>query len=803
MAHKTSVFFLVLCLCCILPNLHAEEIGRNATVASPRNNSPAPAGIDPVAVQKIVFETSALLVRTNGKVNSFSSFRLSKPARLVIDLPNVINQLDSQAFTGDTAPVSSVRAVAYSDKLRLIIEASATPAFPDTRIESTPAGLVINILESAAPAVLSPAPPQTAPDREVKVELSQLKPSTAGAVTSRGHVASVAVEQKQDTARVTLNISGNCQISDPVEVLNGISVSLGDCIVPANWQDSVDAVKENSAVKAVTLFTFDKTRKVEAGMLIELRQKSKFGYSKDKQRLVIDLTGAARAALTEDAPPFKLSASRKDAKAGAKTFTGKRVSMEFDNADLRQIFRLLGEVSGDNIIIGDDVKGNYTIKFKEVPWDQALEMILINNNLEVTQYGNVIEIVTYDKIKRRRDQMLERQKQLFEQKLADEKMNAIGRSVDNKADEIVTARCQVNNTTVVDILPVLNILLSKFRSVLGSNALINTTKTNANVTPQTGGLFGGGGFSGDATFDKTTSIQQQSTYKSEYGEMYPESNTNTIIINDRKDVIRKAESIISILDVPKKQVLIEARMIEASTTFTRDLGVQWGVHYRDGSASLFGINSLDTGFGGVVSQPPISGSSGPGLSTGISFGTLASNIKLDARLSAAASLGTIKIISSPKVVTTYGYPAKITQGQQIPYTSTTGDKVETKFILAALVLDVTPRITPAGGVLMDLKISNDSSTGVGNPPSINKKETTTQMTIQDNETAVIGGIYTNSDTDFEQGVPFLMDIPYLGKLFKSNNATKTQTEMLIFLTPRLLDKEKQNVTTRTKCLIVE
>jgi type IV pilus assembly protein PilQ len=233
--------------------------------------------------------------------------------------------------------------------------------------------------------------------------------------------------------------------------------------------------------------------------------------------------------------------------------------------------------------------------------------------------------------------------------------------------------------------------------------------------------------------------------------------------------------------------MIEARIVEASSTFSRNLGVSWGVHQRDGSASFLGINSLDTAFGGLTSAPPIAGvATAAGGSMGISFGTLASNIQLDTRLNAAATAGLVKIVSTPKVATLNNKTAKITQGQSIPYTASTSDKVETKFIEAALSLEVTPHINANGTISMKIDAKNDSPGAGGNPPPINKKQATTEMLLRDGETTVIGGIYVDSDQESDEGVPYLMDIPFLGSLFKSNTRSKTKTELLIFITPRIL-----------------
>jgi type IV pilus assembly protein PilQ len=200
------------------------------------------------------------------------------------------------------------------------------------------------------------------------------------------------------------------------------------------------------------------------------------------------------------------------------------------------------------------------------------------------------------------------------------------------------------------------------------------------------------------------------------------------------------------------------------------------------------INSMDSSFGGLTSAPPIAGiAAAAGATAGISFGTLASNIKVDARLNAAASAGMIKIISSPKVATLNHKPAKISQGQQIPYQNTTSTSgAVTAFVAATLSLEVTPHINANGTIMMKIDAKNDAP-GTGNPPPINTKQATTEMLLRDGETTVIGGIFVDNDIEGDDGVPFLMDIPYLGKLFKSSSKTKIKTELLIFITPRILD----------------
>jgi type IV pilus assembly protein PilQ len=265
----------------------------------------------------------------------------------------------------------------------------------------------------------------------------------------------------------------------------------------------------------------------------------------------------------------------------------------------------------------------------------------------------------------------------------------------------------------------------------------------------------------------------------------PDTRTNRVIVTDIESRLEKMANLLKELDIPEKQVMIEARIVEASSDFTRDIGVQWGLHYQDGSASLLGINNLDTGFGGTTTQAPTSGTFGPGGAIGMSFGKLTSNIQLDLRLSAAATSGLVKIISTPKVVTLNNKAATISQGQSIPYQTTSAEGTKTEFVQATLSLTVTPHVTAGGSIGLIINATNNSA-GTGTPPSINTKTTTTELQVMNGETTVIGGIFVDSDTDSNTGVPFLMDIPLLGWLFKSNTKSKSKSELLIFITPRIV-----------------
>jgi type IV pilus assembly protein PilQ len=379
----------------------------------------------------------------------------------------------------------------------------------------------------------------------------------------------------------------------------------------------------------------------------------------------------------------------------------------------------LSEVSNKNFVLGDDVTGTISIKLVNVPWDQALDIILDTKGLDKREDGNIIIIKGKGKFKSQAEEEQELKK-------------ALTKSIELKAE-------------------IFNINYSDVASI----------------------------------------VTQLNNLKTERGTIALDARTNKIIVKDIPQVLDDMRKLIVQLDVPEKQVMIEARIVEATSTFTRSLGVNWGLHYRDGTASFMGINQLDTNFGGIASTAaPTSGLSGSsGGAMGISFGTLSSNISLDLRLNAAASAGLIKIVSTPKVATLNNKTAKITQGQQVPYQANSDKGPDIKFVEAALSLEVTPHINANGTIGMKIDAKNDSvgqTTGGTTAPAINKKQATTEMLLRDGETTVIAGIFVDSDNDSDDGVPYLMDIPFLGKLFKSNTKSKVKTELLIFITPRIL-----------------
>lgn len=446
-------------------------------------------------------------------------------------------------------------------------------------------------------------------------------------------------------------------------------------------------------------------------------------------------------------------------------YRGPRISLDFDNADLRHIFRLLAEVNKKNYVLSDDVKGTMSLKLINVPWEQAQELILRSHNLVVVEEGNVTEIITVAQ----KAERIKRQLEFDDFSKSQEQISICAVQLRHAAStKVAEAASTILNRGGKEVSS------DSAAKVQAQSAADKTVISDANRADVKGIL---------GTDLKAGSKSNVFSINN----IYPEPNTNRLIIRDYPSKFPEILKVLSLLDVADNQVMIEARIIEASSDFQRSLGVQWGIHYRDGSASFMGINSLDTGFGGITSEPPLTGTSGPGMSTGISFGTLASNINLDLKFSAAAGAGMIKIVSTPKVAVAYGETATIKDGKKQPYQTTSANSgTQTQFVEAVLSLKVKPTITPSCDVVMEINVTNDS-VGSGSPPPINQKSAETKLTVKNGETAVIGGTYVNSETEQDDGVPYLMEIPLLGRLFKSKTSTKNNRELLIFITPKLLN----------------
>ncbi len=410
-----------------------------------------------------------------------------------------------------------------------------------------------------------------------------------------------------------------------------------------------------------------------------------------------------------------------------KVYTGQKISLDFQDADIRHVFRILHEISGKNFVIGDDVKGRVTLKLDNVPWDQVLDLILKMNKLDCVEEGNIVRIAKLS--------TLEAENKAFRAK-------AEAEQAAKELEPSVTAYISINYA--------------------------------------------------DASSIKT----HLDEIKTDRGKVTIDERTNMIIMKDIQMAIDDATEIVKRLDVVTPQVMIEARIVEAGTDFSRELGVQWGGTYGGTwGKGAYGLTGASGTGNWAVNLPP----AGPTSGIGFDFTRIAgTSLTLDANLQAMEEEGKGKIISSPRVLTLDNKKAYIEQGVEIPY-QVLGEAgaYELEWAKAVLKLEVTPHITPDRRIAMKIVAKKDApdwSRTVQGAPAINKKETGTELLVNDGDTIVIGGIIIREESFSKKRVPWLSSIPVLGWLFKSESKRKEKRELLIFVTPTIVKLEEARLT---------
>ncbi len=458
---------------------------------------------------------------------------------------------------------------------------------------------------------------------------------------------------------------------------------------------------------------------------------------------------------------------------GPKTYTGERLTLKFQDIEIRPLLQLLADFTGNNIVVSDSVQGRMSLRLENVPWDQALDLILTTKGLSQRKNGNVIFIAPTEEIAAREKAEMEARKQTEE------------------LSPLVSEFMQVNYAKAADIARLL-------RPTTGS--------TGTTVRPGSTGTSG-----------------LNTGFLSPRGTLTVDERTNTLLVHDTPESLDKVRELVKKLDTPIKQVLIESRIVIATDNFAKELGVRWGVTgivNGNGDPAVFtgigtrgmdgGTSLLNNGTDTLLNNAATANASYPysafpsqmdrynvNLPTigapmgGLSLAVLGSNVLVDLELSALQAEGKGEIISSPRVITANGQKASIKQGQDIPYLeSTSSGATNVEFKEAVLATEVTPQITPNSDVIMDIKVQKDEpdwTRSVNGVPPINKREVITRVQVKNGETVVLGGIYEITSTEQLDKVPFFGDLPVLGQLFRRNADNNTKLELIIFVTPRIVE----------------
>jgi len=589
----------------------------------------------------------------------YEAFVLDGPDRLVVDLPGVINRLERYSYNVDQDGLVRVRAAQHQTTpfpvTRIVFDLYAPLAYEISELEH---GLEIRFGEAAR---------------------SDWRPSEP--VEPVFHVARAEAEHVEAPATPTRRP----QAEPLIEVVDHEPVAIAELTAPV--------VQEAAAANE------SPSRSVDENLLDRLATQAPVFEAPAPQHVVPN------------------SFRTKTIQGNVTTYSGKRISLNLVDVDVKQVFRLFHEISGLNFVLDPTVSGKVTIVLDRVPWDQALDLILKNNGLDKEFENNVLRIAST-------------------QKLASE----------------AAARKQLKEAADLEVEPV---TLTRTLSYAKAGAV-------------------------DA-------VIRQSGVLSQRGRVIVDERTNTLIISDIPKKIEPLNELITTLDAETPQVMIEARIVETTRTFAQDLGVTWGFQAladssRGTSTNLAFPHNASVRYG--LNLP------GQQASTlGFSFGNIIDSFTLDIALNALESQGEGRILSSPRIVTQNNERAEIEQGVRIPIVNTTATEINVEFVSASLKLSVTPQITAEGTIMLEVLIENNSPDFVNTAadiPSIRTQRAQTKVLVKDGGTTVIGGIFAVTDGRSEIGVPWFRKIPVFGWMFRSQNITKENRELLIFITPKIV-----------------
>lgn len=686
-------------------------------------------------LKSIVADGRGLRLVTDGEIAKFQVIELADPSRLAIDLFGLKGS--PRAPRASLANVRDVRVGAHDDKVRVVVEFAQRPVF-DVRRRAD--GVAINLKGVSKDAVVAEA----AGEAEVEIDGAKVALEGEAKVAARTmEITDVSFKESSSGGVVQLKVKGDAA-KWSVDRPDGKSavLNLEGARIARQLERSLDTSALGTPVKMVSVFAVpgsnDKVRVVVAGeQALEQLVSERPGVMQWR----FTAKGTAEQVVAENRSAGFSTEAEAVSEEGApqqRRYVGKRVSFEFKDIDIHNLLRIIAEISKKNIVVADDVTGKITVRLRNVPWDQALELVLRSKSLGKEEFGNIIRVAPLSTLEAEAKAKLERRNALID------------------AQPLSVALVPVNYATAGDMATRVKEVLSK------------------------------------------------------RGNVAVDARTNTLIVRDLAENIGKVRSLVSSLDLQTPQVLIESRIVEASTTFRREVGIQWG-----GNTLMSSANGNPTGLvfpssvavtGGAVAAGqagnpgtsnyavslPVGVTNGSGGALGLAFGSAGGAVQLNLRLSALEAQGAVKTISAPKVTTLDNETARISQGVSLPFSQVSAAGANTQFVEARLSLEVTPHITQDGSVLMKIMAQNNqpdpSNTGSNGQPGISRKEANTNVLVKDGETTVIGGIYVRSGSTNMSGLPILSKIPVLGFFFRNNRELETKNELLIFITPRILNR---------------
>ena len=643
-----------------------------------------------------------------------SGFSIQSPARIALDFPGVTSAIGRSTVEVNQGNLKSISVVQAGDRSRVVLNLKQATAYR-AQIQGKSLLVVLESVATSAPAAAAPAVFAQGQSRDT-LPLRDLD-------FRRG---------EEGSGRIIVSLPNNQVGVDIRQQGQTLVVEFMKSTLPEGMRRRLDVTDFGTPVQSVS--TFQNGDRVK--MVIEPKgQWVHSAYQSDEQFVV-------------EVKPLKVDTSKLTQGPG---YSGQKLSLNFQNIEVRSLLQVIADFTNFNIITSDSVTGSVTLRLQDVPWDQALDIILQAKGLGMRKTGNVLWVAPRDEIN------------------AKEKLELESVASLQSLEPLRTQSFQMNYTKAAEVA--------------------------AQLTA-TGGGTGA----------------NSSRMLSPRGSVISEARTNQLFVTDIASKLEQVQQLIAKLDIPVRQVLIEARIVEASDTFGKSLGVKLGgsdlraQNGGNGGYQLAGENRVafgssyanavsSSGAGGLndltsnfVNLPAI-GQGGYNPATfAVSIFSSAANRFLNLEISALEADGKGKVVSSPRVVTADQIKALIEQGTELPYqVASASGATSIAFRKANLKLEVTPQITPEGNIILDLDVNKDTvgqATAAGF--AINTKHIKTQVLVENGGTVVIGGIFELNETDSETKVPFLGDLPGVGNLFKSRSRVSNKQEMLVFITPKVI-----------------
>lgn len=664
-----------------------------------------------------------------------SGYTLERPARIVLDFPQVVSELKARRFPLSFENGQSAMVLTTEGRTRLILNLRDL-ATHTTRAEGNTYIVEVGASDGGYTVARTESVVDIAPSA-IRPEEAVSGPSITSIDFRRG---------TEGEGRVIIGLSESTISADMSETSSGVRLSFNNVHLPAELRRRLDVVDFATPVSLVhaTQDGGGATLNISA-----LGDYDYLAYQADKEYVL-------------SVKP--LTAREKAEREREFQFTGEKLSLNFQDIEVRAVLQIIADVTDLNLVASDTVQGRITLRLANVPWDQALDLVLKTKSLDKRQDGNVLMVAPAAEIAERERQELATRRQLEE--LA----------------PLRTEYVRVRYANAKD-------LFELFRGERGDG---NNNRSSQN------------------TQQNDRSNQTTGSVLSERGHAIVDERTNSIIVTDTADRLEAFRRLVEQIDIPIRQVMIEARIVVANTDFRRELGVRWGgagYGMFNNDKGVFSFSGSTEGLDDVDGTNPASwftGSSGSlNLQEGkmvdlgvedsagsFAFSILTDNAFLDMELSALENTGYAEIVSQPKVITGDKQRATIANGTEIPYQEASASgATTTQFKEAVLKLDVTPQITPDNRIIMDLVINQDSvgainqATGI---PTIDVTELNTKVLVANGQTVVLGGVFQVEQVRGEDKVPLLGDIPVLGRLFKRTVNENNKRELLIFITPRIM-----------------